>query len=214
MINVCFINGSPKANPTSNSDYFIKKLSKSFDKNINISEFYASKIINDASALEKISISDKIIFVSPLYADTLPSHMIEFLTVLEKYLTDNNCTKIQVYGMINCGFYEGTQCRHALDMIKYFCRKCNLNWNFGLGIGGGEYFPNEPDNSIHAESLNKAINTLSNSINGFSTYSQNILIKPDKMTGFFYRAVANSGWFITAKKKYNVGFMKLFKKVY
>lgn len=122
MINVCFINGSPKANPKSNSDHFIKELSWYFNNNINTSEYYASKIVNDTAVLDKICLSDKIIFVSPLYADTLPSHMIEFMTILQKYMTHSNISNIEVYGIINCGFFEGIQCRHALDMFKYFSR--------------------------------------------------------------------------------------------
>lgn len=215
MINVSFINGSPKVNSKSNSSHFIQELSKSFDKNININEFSASKILNDNSALEKISLSDKIIFVSPLYADTLPSHMIEFLTILEKYLTANSYTNIDIYGMINCGFYEGIQCRHALDMFKYFSRKCKLNWKFGIGIGGGEYLRTLSETSAYTKSLYKALNILSNSINNvIDNSNRNIFICPDKMNAFAYRTAANLGWFIQAKKQYNTGIIKLFKKAY
>ena len=215
MMNICFINGSPKASPKSNSSHFIHELSKFFDKNINFTEFYASKILNDMSALEKISLSDKIIFVSPLYADTLPSHMIEFLTILEQYLTEHNYTGIESYGMVNCGFYEGVQCKYALDMFKHFSRKCSLNWNFGIGIGGGEYLSDQLEDSIHSESLYKVLKVLSNSINSpVNTANENIFITPDKMNAFIYRAAANAGWCINAKKQYNVGISKLFKKCY
>lgn len=216
MINVCFINGSPRAINKSNSDLFINKLSEYFNDNININKYYASKIIKDISVLDEIIKNHKIIFVSPLYADTLPSAMLEFLSMFEKYLSQNNYDKnIEIYGMINCGFFEGNQCRHALQMFKYFCRKTGLKWRFGIGIGGGEYLKNELNNSTHAESLYRAFNILGSDINN-SDYSinENIYLNPDKMSAGIFRTAANLGWCLSAFKDYKISIPSLFKKIY
>lgn len=216
MINVGFINGSPKAVNKSNSDIFINKLSKYLNDDVNISKYYVSRILKDNSIFDEIIKNDKIIFVSPLYADTFPSAMLEFLSIFEKYLMCNSHNKnIEVYGMVNCGFFEGIQCRHALRMFQIFCKKVDFKWRFGIGIGGGEYLKNELSNSIHAQSLYKALNTLGSDINK-SDYSleNDIYLNPDKMSAGIYRASANLGWCLSAFKDYMVGIPSLFKRIY
>ncbi|MGN0144833.1 MAG: flavodoxin [Clostridium sp.] len=216
MINLCFINGSPRAVNKSNSDLFINKLSQYLDDNINIKKYCASKIIKNTSVLDEIIKNDKIVFVSPLYADTLPSAMLEFLSIFDKYLNQNNYSgNIEVYGIINCGFFEGNQCRYALQMFKYFCRKTNLKWRFGIGIGGGEYLKNALNNSIHAESLYKAFNLLGSDINNPDySLTENIYLSPDKMSAGIYRASANLGWCISAFKDYKTLVPSIFRKIY
>ena len=217
MNNLCFINGSPKANNKSNSDFFINELSKNLNDDINITRYYAANAIKNNSIIENILNNDTIIIVSPLYADTYPSNMLKLLSLLESY-SKEKCTKsINVYGIINCGFYEGSQCRHALDMLKYFCRKSGLTWKFGITIGGGEYLSNLSDlkSSIHAESLCKAFEILSESINTSNcSQTKNIFTSPDKMNAFIYRLVANYGWCYSVFKNKNIPIHKLFQKIY
>ena len=216
MINVCFINGSPKAVNKSNSDIFIQKLTNYFNDDININKYYASKIIIDTSSLNDIIKNDKIVLVSPLYADTVPSGMLEFLSVFEKYLHDNMPDKnIEVYGIINCGFFEGVQCRHALNMFRFFCRKSHLKWRFGIGIGGGEYLKNIPETSSNSVSMYSALKSLGTDINNSDfSKNENIYLNPDKMTASIYRLSVNFSWCLKSFKYYKVSVPCLFKKIY
>ncbi|TVQ36282.1 MAG: hypothetical protein EA384_14725 [Spirochaetaceae bacterium] len=43
-----------------------------------------------------------------------------------------------MFAVINCGFYEGSHNRHALEMVEHFCRDLGLVWCGGVGIGTGE----------------------------------------------------------------------------
>jgi multimeric flavodoxin WrbA len=218
MSNICFVNGSPKANAKSNSDFFINEFLNYIENNSIISRYYASKVVNDKESLEKILSNDIIIFVSPLYADTFPSRMLEFLCNLEVLAKNKDHKNIKVYGIVNCGFYEGRQCRHALDMLKYFSRKCGFTWKFGITIGGGEYLKSFKDglkNTIHAESLCNAFDMLAQSINNPDfNQNENICTSPDKMSAGIYRLASNFGWCYSVFKSKTISIPELFKKIY
>lgn len=83
--------------------------------------------------------SETIILVSPLYVDGLPSHVLDFLYHFEKYLKENNITKLNMvmYFVINCGFYEGFQNKIALKIIDNWCLRTGIVKGQGIGIGAG-----------------------------------------------------------------------------
>ena len=69
---------------------------------------------------------DKIIFVSPLYADCFPSTMLEFMATFEDFIKDKNNIKIDMYCLVNCGFLEGTQNKIAINILKNYCKTIKL----------------------------------------------------------------------------------------
>lgn len=217
MINLCIINGSPKIK-NSNTDFFIQELCSDFNSDIKIEKYYVKQILKDTSLFNKIIASDKILIASPLYADSFPSITLEFLSQFEEFLKDKNSSRIEVYGMVNCGFFEGEQNQIALTILNHFCKKVNLTWRFGIGIGGGEFFPNSskaPKTAPTNNSLYEAIFTLKNDIEKTDyKVSNNILIKPNKMSQFFYRFACNIGWYFMSMKKYNIKIPRLHKKIY
>ncbi|MBQ1729077.1 MAG: hypothetical protein II036_01825, partial [Oscillospiraceae bacterium] len=73
---------------------------------------------------------DKIIIVSPLYADGLPSHLLESLVLNEKSIKPNTL----IYGIVNCGLIEGIHAKQGLDIIKNFAIKCKSIYYGGIGI--------------------------------------------------------------------------------
>lgn len=218
MINLCIINGSPKISD-SNSDFFIKELISNLSDNININKYYVREILKDSSLLKEIVENDKILIVSPLYADSFPSITLNFLELFEDFLEKNAYSKIEVYGIINCGFFEGKQNRIALNILEHFCNRNNLIWKFGLGIGGGEYFPNSsktPEKMPTNKSLYSALSTLREYLenNNYNSNShKNILLNPDKMTASFFRLCANIGWYISSFSKLHK-ISRLRKKIY
>ena len=80
---------------------------------------------------------DALVIAMPVYVDGVPSHVLRFLEEAEQFLKENKCN-FKLYVISNCGFYEGSQCRHLLNIMRTFCKAAGLTWGGGLGIGAGE----------------------------------------------------------------------------
>lgn len=131
MGKLMIINGSPRA-PISNS----KKYADIF-KGLWKGEIYeynvTSKKHSEAckSALE----CSDLLFVFPLYADSLPVTLMHFLKEMEKH---KFFIKPKVHVIINCGFIEPEQNNTACDMIRIFCKQNGFIEGAFLRIGSGE----------------------------------------------------------------------------
>jgi hypothetical protein len=88
---------------------------------------------------------DAIVIAFPLYVDSLPSRLLEWLLSFES-LTPPSVTAPEtarpraataVFAICNCGFYEGVQTRAALRIVHNFARKNGFSWGGCLGIGTG-----------------------------------------------------------------------------
>ncbi|MBP3461264.1 MAG: hypothetical protein J6K21_02495 [Bacilli bacterium] len=121
-----YINCSPKIK-NSNSEYFTQ-LIKSDNDIINY-------IYKDNFELIKknISIYKNIIFVFPLYMDTFPSKLIEFMENFNNKLINKN-----IYIICNCGFLEYRQNFLAIDTFIYWINKKKGFFKGYLNIGSGE----------------------------------------------------------------------------
>ena len=94
---------------------------------------------------EELCRTPVLLITAPLYIDGLPAPTVR---ALERYrdallrLREREHparpARQRVFAVINCGFYEGSQNRHALEMGEHFCREAGLNWCGGVGIGTGE----------------------------------------------------------------------------
>lgn len=121
-----YINCSPKLK-NSNSNYFTS-LIKNDDDTINyIYKDDFNKIINN------INIYKTIIFIYPLYMDTFPSKLIEFIETQKI-----NFNKKNIYVICNCGFLEYKHNLLSLDTIEYYINKNNGVFKGYLNIGCGE----------------------------------------------------------------------------
>lgn len=67
------------------SNYLINELI-SLLNNIKTKEYYISELMKDKDSLQDVISFNKIIFVSPLYADCLPSTMLNFMIYFEEFL--------------------------------------------------------------------------------------------------------------------------------
>jgi multimeric flavodoxin WrbA len=215
MTNLCIINGSPRKGNGSSS-CLISELTKLFNDDVKAKEYYISNFMKDKHLLNEILSYDKVIFVSPLYADCLPSTMLEFMATFEDFIKDNNNIKIDMYGLINCGFLEGTQNKTALNILKNYSRRIKFNWRFGVGIGGGEFMKGSKDMPINSRMKRPVYNAflaLKEDIeNNSNDLVDNILTNP-KMPKFIYKLAGNAGWKSMAKKN-NLKAKDLYKQVY
>ncbi|RDY25384.1 flavodoxin [Romboutsia weinsteinii] len=201
MNNVAFVNASPR-NKNSTSSYLTKELINICNNNIHSKEFFISNIKDYESLFKKLVLFDKLVFVTPLYVDSLPSELIEFMLRFENYIMDKNINNIHIYAIVNCGFLEGHQNHIALDIIKNFTHKCNLQWCYGIGIGGGEFLRNSksmPLRVLVKKPIYEDLVILSDSLIGNNKHFENLFVNP-KLFRTLFIPMANQFWLSEAKK--------------
>lgn len=89
--------------------------------------------------LEELKSGCRLVLVMPLYVDGIPSHVLELMELIQSQ-TQREPFSLEVYSIINCGFYEGEQCEYALEMVECWCLRCGFTFLGGRGIGAGEMF--------------------------------------------------------------------------
>ena len=136
------VNGSPRA-PKSNS----KRLAAMF-REYWPDEWlmeYNAVLNKPEQAFEKIQQCTDLLFVFPLYVDSLPFPLIRFLGQLEGASLRR---KPAVHLIINCGFLEPWQNDVAVDMVRLFCAQNGFPFGSFLKIGGGEAILDTPFASL------------------------------------------------------------------
>ena len=215
MTSLCLINGSPRKGQGTSS-YLISELTKLFNTNVKTKEYYISNFMKDKTLLEEIISYDKIIFVSPLYADCFPSTMLEFMATFEDFIKEKDNIKIDMYCLVNCGFIEGTQNKIAINIMKNYCRRLNFNWRFGVGIGGGEFMKGSKDMPLDSRMKKPVYNAflaLKQDIENNSDNQVNNILTNAKIPKFIFKFAGNSGWKSMAKKN-NLKAKDLYKQIY
>ncbi len=145
---------------------------------------------------------DRIVFSFPLYVDGIPAHLLTCLQEMEAYFSSLKIPKeTMVYVMVNCGFFEGSQNRLAIDMVSHWCRRTGFIMGQGLGVGGGGMVP-----SLEVAPLGKGPNkNLGRALEEFSDAVINkrsgppILINPN-FPRVAYMLAAQHNWRSQAKK--------------
>lgn len=130
---IALINASPKP-AFSGSGNLLEQFKKDFPKGANITSYELHrKYISEFTVKELLEMDAWVIFC-PLYIDALPSHLLSCLMQLENAGPKK---RIRVYGVINCGFYEGDQTDVGFGILRNFCTRCGFDFCGGIGIGGG-----------------------------------------------------------------------------
>ena len=88
------------------------------------------------SILRALKTAGKVVFITPLYVDSVPSHMLPFLREMEDFCLENGLW-LKVYVIANNGFIEGKQNEPLMQVMENFCACGGLEWCGGIGIGGG-----------------------------------------------------------------------------
>lgn len=86
--------------------------------------------------LQALKDAGKVVFVTPLYVDGVPSHMLPFMREMEDFCRGNGL-RLKVYVIANNGFIEGKQNEPLMQVMENFCARSGLEWCGGIGIGGG-----------------------------------------------------------------------------
>ena len=156
---IALLNGSPKLK-NSSSGILLTDLKRCLSELADTdhsatSETYNVKPEISEIALRHPSVSEEIaanlqtadawVISCPLYVDGIPGHLLSCLVSLEKYNREkynqesetSQQRKIHVYGIVNCGFYEGIQAETALEILENWCARTGFTWGGGIGVGGG-----------------------------------------------------------------------------
>lgn len=130
---IALINASPKATHSS-SRTLIRNTIGSFPNKteLELIEMHGNAVSEET--LKKLCLCDAWVVYFPLYVDALPSHLLRCLMQLEKA---EGITGIKLYGVCNCGFYEGEQTDCALSILENFAARAGLVFCGGLGVGAG-----------------------------------------------------------------------------
>lgn len=131
---VAWINGSPKAE-NSASGSLLNDLSCYVSDRVEIFEAAFHNTYVPEETVEELGRAQAWVVAFPLYVDGIPAHVLSCLVQLENVPWRER--QIHIYGIVNCGFYEGIQAESALKILENWCRKTGFIWGGGLGIGGG-----------------------------------------------------------------------------
>lgn len=186
MGKIMILNGSPRA-PKSNS----KKYSEIFMKYSRLQCDYFN--ITKSNHLKLIAEMEKysdVIIVFPLYADSLPVGLLNFLKNLENNLP---MQRPVISILINCGFLEHKQNCVAVSMIRYFCKHNNFPIGSTLMLGSGEAILETPFRYIAV----RAIKRLAASVNK-ENYKDITATMP--LPKWLFKMAARSYWIRYGKK--------------
>ncbi len=137
MERIMILNGSPRA-PKSNSKCYAEIFAKKSDVSV---EYFNITRSNHLELCSKMGRFSDVLLVFPLYADSIPVTLLNFLKNLENNLPDK---KPVISVLVNCGFLEYTQNDLAVRMIQLFCKRNHCQFGSVLEIGSGEAILNTP----------------------------------------------------------------------
>ena len=103
---ISIINGSPKQGKNT-SELLIKFFLAEIGNEHSVEIYRPSKENLGQEQFELMAKSDVMLFVFPLYVDSIPSHLLKLLVEIDKKKILSK--KTMVYCMINNGFFEGKQ---------------------------------------------------------------------------------------------------------
>lgn len=189
---IALINGSPKAK-NSASGTLLEDIKGYLGEKAELVElgFHSAVILNET--IEELAKTDAWVFAFPLYVDGIPGHLLSCLVQLEAARIQN--PQIRIYGVVNCGFYEGIQAELALQLLQNWCEKSGFLWSGGIGVGGGgglAMMPKlEPGQGPKAP-IDKALASLSEVI--LKKESQDNKYVSVAFPRFLYKLGAQMGW--------------------
>ena len=189
---IALINGSPKISH-STSGALSTDLKKHLCEHGEITEIGLHESTVSDEVVETLQDADTFVFLCPLYVDGIPGHLLSCLVRLEKVSWKKQ--NVAVYGIVNCGFYEGIQAEYALEVLQNWCVKTGFIWGGGIGVGGGGGLAQMPtiENGHGPKApIENAIKALANNI--LQQKNQENDYVSVAFPRFLYRIAAQMGW--------------------
>jgi hypothetical protein len=163
---------------------------------------------------EELGGAPVLLITAPLYIDGLPATTVRALeryrdALLRLRERERGCGHARkcehpartdgqrVFAVINCGFYEGSQNRHALEMIEHFCREAGLDWCGGIGIGTGEMIRGLRDVPLQAGIRRPVVTALQALVEAMGNSTGRLeenLYTQHRLPWWVYRLLGQMGW--------------------
>lgn len=153
MGKVMILNGSPRA-PKSNSKQYAELFSAACP--VETAYFNITRA-NHLELCRAMGDFSDVLFVFPLYADSIPVTLLNFLKALEENPPQRKPT---VSVLINCGFIEPEQNDVAVSIMKVYCRKNGYSFGSVLEIGSGEAILSTPFRILVRSRIKKLASSL------------------------------------------------------
>ncbi len=189
---IALLCGSPKPKESA-SQVLLQILKSHFSTDAEVVEIPVHTKVLPENAVAQLDRADAWVFSFPLYVDGIPSHLLSVLCKLESHPA--NAPERRVYGIVNCGFYEGVQAELALELLQHWCQKAGVIWSGGVGIGGGGAVSMlsglKPGTGPRAP-IDKAIKTFAAQIQN-RAQTENCYVCVN-MPRFVYKIAAQMGW--------------------
>lgn len=131
------LNGSPRA-PRSNSRRYAEIFTRYCTED---ADYFCVSRTNHVELSSRMEAYSDLLLVFPLYADSLPVGLLDFLKSLER---NPPRKKPVVSVLINCGFLEHRQNDVAIKMIRLFCARNGYQVGSVLSLGSGEAILGSP----------------------------------------------------------------------
>ena len=155
MGKILILNGSPRA-PKSNS----KRYAEIFTRHCPDETVYQNITKRNhqelCAAMEGYT---DVLFVFPLYADSLPVGLLNFLKTLE---ANPPASKPVISILINCGFLEYEQNEVAIRIMHFFCRRNGFTIGSVLMLGSGEAILETPFKYIAQRNIKRLAHSITN----------------------------------------------------
>ncbi len=190
-MNIALINGSPKIK-NSASGILLTGLKQQIANTASAIDIGFHTMTVSEQNLEALRCAAVWVFAAPLYVDGIPSHLLSCLMQLEKITWQQ---PIRVYGIINCGFYEGIQAELALQILQNWCEKSGFIWSGGIGVGGGgalSQLPDVPNGHGPKALVDKTIQIMADNL--LQNKPQENSYVSISFPRFLYQMAAQTGW--------------------
>lgn len=195
---IALINGSPKVKRSASGE-LLEDLRCCISGRAEIVELGLHSTVVPEEGSEELQDTDAWVFAFPLYVDGIPAHLLSCLMQLEQEQVKKR--EIPVYGIVNCGFYEGIQAEYALKLLQNWCVKAGFIWGGGIGVGGGgglESMPRTESGHGPRAPIDKALGVLADKIlqceaqaNCEAQENQYVSVAFPR---FLYKMAAQMGW--------------------
>lgn len=189
---IALINGSPKGK-NSASHTLLEDVKEYLGQRADVATYLCNTPVISQENIEKLVQADAWVFAYPLYVDGIPGHLLSCLSLLEQARIQK--PQICVYGIVNCGFYEGEQADLALKILQNWCKKTGFAWGGGIGVGGGgglDMMPRMESGKGPKAPIEKSMEELANAILKKKTRDNEYVSVA--MPRFLYQMGAQMGW--------------------
>lgn len=148
----------------------------------------------------KVAAAQVVILVCPLYVDSLPAPVVQFMECVLAAQRDLRNTSFMA--IVNCGFPESAQNQTALEICSHFAQQVGLTWLGGLPVGSGGAINSKPMEKIpgYLKKIRLALDLVADAVvagGGVPAEAVTLLEKP-LMANWMYVLGGHLGWHLMA----------------